>query len=143
MSSTSCTIAAGLLMTGLFPLVAPDKDIEKVLHHNQLKVYEKVVKERAGIYITGSILGLALAILLKPKHPCAFITISMGIAILYYSLSPKTISMLNHLTTREQIDFWTKKYKSMQQTYYWLFAIGLLIGAFVYLNSWLSLEYFE
>jgi hypothetical protein len=130
-TSTSCTIAAGLLMTGLFPLVAPDSDIKKVLHNNQLKVYEKVVKERAGIYIAGSILGLALAILLKPKNHCMFITISMGVAILYYLLSPKSIWMLNHLTTREQIDFWTKKYKSMQQTYYWLFAVGLLLGVII------------
>jgi len=124
----NCILALGLLCTAMVPYVSEKSKLRNMLNERQLNIYRDIIKERTTIYACGAVLGICLAMLINPKHPCSFVTISMGTAMLYYILAPKSSMMVNHLTTPEQIKEWTKIYQNMQNTFYGLFVIGLCLG---------------
>jgi hypothetical protein len=96
----------------------------------------KITKERQHIYYYGYALGLILSIIIivyktQKRLPmtnatmvCTVITVSFITNYFYYSLSPKSTYMLEHINSPEQTKAWLTMYKAMQ--YYW--HAGLLLG---------------
>lgn len=96
--------------------------------------YNKIVLERRNLYIQGLILGLFIAyFVLKiqaPVNDFHKITLVLAIALpfcaIYYMLMPKSDYMLNHLSSKEEIQAWLKVYKTMKTRYILGMVLGLL-----------------
>ena len=109
-------------------------------------IYENIVKERRGIFFTGYLIGIVVAILfvvfsvnvLKVKFRvswliCSIVVISFIVNHLYYTLSPKTDYLVNHLKNEHDRVLWAKMYRHMQVYFHLSFVIGLLgVGVFGY-----------
>lgn len=97
------------------------------------KIHENIVIERRNHYIQGILLGCLVAFLILQMtrvtnrfHKMSFFTaITLGTAVMYYSLMPKSDYMLNHLKTEEENKAWLEVYKTMKQRYF----VGLVLGA--------------
>jgi hypothetical protein len=99
-------------------------------------IYKKITDERQRIYYCGYALGLILSIIIivyktQKRLPmtngtmvCTVITVSFITNYFYYSLSPKSTYMLEHINSPEQTKAWLTMYKAMQ--YYW--HAGLVLG---------------
>jgi len=128
-SKLSLVLTCGFLATMLLPLfVNPQRSKNSLKTPEQEQIYQQIVKERREIYAKGLILGLTLA--LFAKDPCNFVIITMGTVFLFYTISPKTTYMLEHLEP-DQVGQWVKDYRHMQLTWYSLFAIAVIISALV------------
>lgn len=116
------------------------KDFRNLLNPSQLKIYKSISNERSNIYTQGLLIGIALAVITelvlrknkkfeKLSRVCIFVTISLGVSILYYTLMPKSTYMLKHLNGKKQIDGWLNIYKEMKSRSY----IGILCGVIGYI----------
>lgn len=109
-------------------------------------VYENIVKERSSIFFTGYLIGIVVAVLfvlfsvnvLKVKFRvswliCSVVVISFIVNHLYYTLSPKTDYLVNHLKNEHDRVLWAKMYRHMQVYFHLSFVIGLVgVGVFGY-----------
>jgi hypothetical protein len=114
------------------------------LNENQRKIYEKIVTERLGISIKGYILGFMLSLLIiyyyykdKRIKPSSVVCIVLATSFLtnyfFYSLSPKTDWMLNHVESKEQTQAWLQMYRTMQFHYHAGLVLGIVgMGVFAY-----------
>lgn len=96
------------------------------------KKYEAIIKERRNHYIMGLILGMVVSIVVintiklnRFEKISLFFAITLGIAVIFYMLMPKSDYMLNHLKTQDENKKWLEVYKTMQKRYY----IGFVLGA--------------
>lgn len=110
------------------------------------QIYENIVKERSSIFFTGYLIGIVVAVLfvifsvnvLKVKFRvswliCAVVVISFIVNHLYYTLSPKTDYLVNHLKNEHDRVLWAKMYRHMQVYFHLSFVIGLVgVGVFGY-----------
>ena len=55
-----------------------------------------------------------------------FIAITLIVAIVYYSLMPKSDYMIRHLKTKEQVNAWMDVYLTMKHRHLAGFVIGIL-----------------
>jgi len=107
--------------------------------------YDKITKERRDIYYQGYVLGFVLSVLViflnKQRKVtmttwsmvCTVIVISFLTNYFYYTLSPKSDWMLNHIEEPEQTKAWLHMYRSMQVYYHGGLALGLVaMGVFAY-----------
>jgi len=105
------------------------KEFVNSLSNEQINIYKSVVYERMSLYLQGQIIGLLIGICfiylaylnrnnqnsnIKYFNIFGLIVLISVVSYLYYSLSPKTTFMLNHLNTREQNDKWLSTYKEMK-----------------------------
>ena len=142
----TCLLGFSLLGSSLaVMLFGKDTNKSKLFRNSldseQLKVYERVIKERRNIYIKGMILGLVLATIVTSKiwfsnnrlnktiHMCTFMFIALGTNYIYYTLSPKKDYLLSHLVSSMQIEAWLNQYKEKQFIYH----LGSLVSAIAYL----------
>jgi len=96
--------------------------------------YENIIIERRNHYIIGIILGIAISyyvstnmnILNQFTRLSLFLTITLGTALIFYMLMPKTDYVLNYLKTAEENKKWLEVYKSMKNRYFIGFLLGLL-----------------
>jgi hypothetical protein len=109
-------------------------------------IYENIVKERLTIFFTGYLIGFVVSILfiifsvnvLKVKFRvswliCSIVAISFIVNYLYYTLSPKSDYLVNHLKNDHDRVLWTKMYRHMQYYFHLSFLIGLVgVGVFGY-----------
>ena len=78
-------------------------------------------------------MGLALSYFATQSLPAAsqfhkvavFIAVTLLVAIIYYSLMPKSDYMLNHLKTEQEIKAWQQVYTTMKSRY----MVGAVLGA--------------
>lgn len=110
------------------------------------EVYKRIANERLSIYVQGYTLGFILSVLFIlyntqiAKRPmpiiamvCLVITISFFVSYFYYSLSPKTDWVLNHVSGEKDAKAWLEVYRAMQWHYHSAFVIGLIgIGMFAF-----------
>ena len=149
----TCSIAAVFLFAMIyFNISTLNNDVVKKykesLPSDLQIVYDKIAKERLSISMSGYLLGLILSIIIifyntKVKRNllgvkslvCIVVTTSFLTNYFYYTLSPKSDWMLNHLKTPEQNKAWLEMYRKMIYNYhlgfvFGIIAVGLLAFAF-------------
>ena len=143
MKVTPCLIGFTLLFSSIFMMIQKgDKSIYvkfySLLDENQKKIYEKIMKERMMIYISGMALGLGLGIYyyINSKRDnyklCKSLMIIYLVKFGFYYFYPKSPLMLYSLTTKQQTDAWATIYIEMKERWKRSIVIGfigyLLIG---------------
>ena len=151
--SITCSIAAVFLLAMIyFDISTLNSDVVKKykdsLPSDLQVVYDKIAKERLSISMTGYALGLVLSIIIifyntrvkrnlfgAKSLVCIVVTTSFLTNYFYYTLSPKSDWMLNHLNTPEQNKAWLEMYRKMIYNYhlgfvFGIIAVGLLAFAF-------------
>jgi len=133
MKDLSCIIGITLLISSLsMTLQKRDStifiDFYRLLDDDQKIIYEKIVKERLIIYVTGMILGLGLGIFyyIKTKDRyrlCKFLAIIYLVKLGFYKIYPKSPLMLYSLTNQEQVKAWADIYTEMKNK--WIKSIGI------------------
>jgi len=125
------------LLAGTFSTMTVSEDqhevLRRVLTNEQIVVYNKIIEERRNIYFTGILLGIFVSYGIirfikidNTFHKVSlFLAITLFTSIVYYSLTPKSDYMLNHLKTEEQNKAWLEVYKYMKYRHY----IGILLGS--------------
>ncbi len=96
------------------------------------KKYEKIIDERRNHYVIGLLIGLIISfIVIKNiiintyfERITLALAITLGTAVMFYMLMPKSDYMLNHLKTQEENKKWLEVYKTMKNRYF----VGLLLG---------------
>jgi len=112
------------------------KKLEETLSEEQKEIYEKIKKERMRDYRIGFILGMILSYLyIRTLNTtgnfsivCVYIGLTTLIANAYYTLKPKSLWMVEHLTNIEQVKLHNKVYKRMK----YITAYGELLGVFLF-----------
>lgn len=114
-------LLASVLSVGAFACALPMNmraidDLRGLLDEKQLKILDDVAAERARLSFEGLLLGLlaAMPIALLLQAWCTATVVLFITQGTYYHASHKSIWMLNHLETREQVDQWLIIYKKMQ-----------------------------
>lgn len=112
-----------------------NKNFEKTLDEEQIKIYNKIKKQRMCDYRIGVILGLFISFFYlrrfntinnKQKF-CIFIGLSFLIANYYYLLKPKKLWMVEHLKTVEQVKLHNKIYKKYRYISNYSNFIGFIL----------------
>ena len=133
----SCSIAAAFVFASFYLTHSTNakmvqNDFVVSLNEGQRETYNKIIKERSGIYFQGLMLGLVLglAYLFVRKERklidiCAFASILFATSYFYYILKPKTDWILPYLNA-EQSNKWLDVYKTMSYRYHLGFFIGFV-----------------
>lgn len=149
----SCMISAVFVIGMIYFYNKTDKS-EVVKHYKSSlpsdlqRRYEKISKERMEISYYGYALGLVIAFLiifynLRIKREkmstiplvCTVVATCFLTNYFYYTLSPKSDWMLNHLNNQEQVRAWLIMYREMSYNYHLgivlgIIAVGVLAFAF-------------
>lgn len=151
--SISCSISAIFIIGMIYFYNATHKS--SVVQHYKEKLpshlkerYEKITKERMRISYMGYILGFIISLFiiyynLKLKGArfgdisivCIVVATCFVTNYFYYTLTPKTDWMLDHMTNQEQVRLWLQMYRHMQVYYHaglvlGIIAVGILAFAF-------------
>ena len=147
----SCMISAVFVIGMIYFYNITDKS-EVVKHYkqklssDQQKRYEQIVEERTKISYTGYILGLVLSLFIifynmnlkgaklsNTSVVCVVIATSFLTNYFYYTLSPKTDWMLNHMNSQEEVRSWLQMYREMQYNYHMGIVLGIIaVGVLAY-----------
>ena len=145
----SCYVSVVFIITMIYMSFSTyniSMQYESQLPKELIEVYHKIVKERTQIYYQGFLLGVVLSILLiiynvkvkKNKMSttamiCTIIALSFVVNHLYYTISPKSDYMLNHIKDEKQSKAWLEMYHQMKTNYHIGFVLGLIaVGFFGY-----------
>ena len=146
----SCLVASVFIIGMIYSTNATEKSGVLRKYRSQLPAdlnerYDKITKERRDIYYQGYVLGFVLSVLViflnKQRKVtmttwsmvCTVIVISFLTNYFYYTLSPKSDWILNHIEEPEQTKAWLHMYRSMQVYYHGGLALGLVaMGVFAY-----------
>lgn len=142
-----CFLALTFIISGIYlSIMKPHNSIfiefMSSLNNEQKVLYEIRIKERLKIYLFGILLGVFFAACFYYYNPksqfmiCKFIAIIYIVKLLVYYLSPKSPLMLNYLTNQNQVQLWTKIYKTMKNR--WIYS--LIFGTVGYFFILLSLK---
>lgn len=138
-------IAIGLFCASLFTMTiskAQHEKLQKVLSPELDAIHNKIAKERRNLYLQGLGLGLILSGIIqyvytqknKPQLDTRFhkmslwFAVTLGTALVYYLVMPKSDYMLKHLKTPEENQAWLSVYQEMQSKYIWGMIFGALIA---------------
>jgi len=149
----SCMISAVFIIGMIYFYNITDKS--KIVRHykdklpnNLQKRYENISKERMKISLYGYGIGLLISLFvifynIKINHMklnnislvCTVMAISFLTNYFYYTLSPKSDWMLNHVNNPEQVKAWLQMYREMSFNYHsglvlGIIAVGILAFAF-------------
>ena len=147
--STSCIISAVFIIGMIYFYNATSKSQVVQQYRAQLPlpqkaIYDKIAAERLNISLKGYGLGFLLSLFIvyynyqkKQLQPSATVCLVLATSFLtnyfYYTLSPKTDWMLNHVEGKAQTQAWLQMYRTMQYYYHAGLALGILgIGVFAY-----------
>jgi len=147
--STSCGISFVFLVGMIYFYNATGKSaIVKNYKANMSKdkqmIYDNIVKERLNISYQGYGLGLVLSLLIilynvsfKSRQLsslpiiCIVIATSVLTNYFYYTLYPKTDTMLNYVKNNNDAKEWYIMYKEMQYNYHLGLALGIIAMGFL------------
>jgi len=129
-------IGTGLIAGSALTLTVTEEQqnkLKQVLSPELVNTYDKIINERRNQYIQGLVFGLIVSFIIMYNFKVnnryfkimSFLGITLTIAVMYYSLMPKSDYMLNHLKTEKENKVWLEIYKTMKFRYF----IGLVIGA--------------
>lgn len=110
------------------------RDYHLSLDLKQKEIYQKIKNERRTLHIQGMFLGLIFALIYHSSYPsdfdwnrsCTMTSIIMLTTHFYYTLSPKTTYMIEHLSNDVQIKLWNQVYQDMQMRYYGGMVLGMI-----------------
>lgn len=135
----SCYLASGFAAasvgTALFSS-KEKKEFVRTLSEEQKTLFSGVVRRRLMIYLLSMLFGAGFAYAAQRATGasgagavCVSVLIMTGSAYLLYTAWPKGVYMLDHLTTRAQVQAWLAMYRRMMKMYHIGFALGLLAYA--------------
>ena len=139
-----CLLGSGFVGSKILMMASDEKkelhdNFVKTLTKKQQNVYANIKKERLSIYLQGMSIGLILGVLYLMNSDtfktsdfsdiCMFVVISSSVSYGYYTLTPKSTYMLQHIDTPEQINAWLEIYK----TYKFKYTLGFTIGVVGYI----------
>jgi uncharacterized protein YacL len=147
--SISCSIAAAFIIGKIYFYNATTKS--QVVKHYREKLpthlknlYDKISNERLMISTYGYILGFILSLFIifynvslkrEKLNTISLICIVVSTCFLtnyfYYSLTPKSDWMLNHINNREQSRLWLEMYKQMSYYYHAGLVLGIIAVGFM------------
>ncbi len=147
--SISCSISLVFIIGMIYFYNATGKNQTVLQYRNKLnehqrQAYDKISQERLHISIKGFGLGFFLSLFIilynyqnKRFKPASVICLVLATSFLtnyfYYTLSPKSDWMLNHVENQQQTKAWLEMYKIMQYYYHAGLALGIIgIGIFAY-----------
>ena len=147
--SISCSISAVFIIGMIYFYNATSKNATVLQYKQQLnteqkQAYDKIAAERLNISLRGYALGVLLSLLLiyynykkKQFKPSSIVCLVLATSFLtnyfYYTLSPKSDWMLNHVESRGQTQAWLEMYKVMQYYYHAGLVLGIIgVGVFAY-----------
>ncbi len=147
--SISCSISMVFIIGMIYFYNGTSKNATVLQYKQQLnteqrKAYDKIAAERLNISLRGYALGVLLSLLLiyynyKKKQfkassvVCLVLATSFLTNYFYYTLSPKSDWMLNHVESRGQTQAWLEMYKIMQYYYHAGLVLGIIgLGVFAY-----------
>lgn len=128
-------LGLGLLGGSLLTLRVPKKqhqELSDIFSGELAEKHKQITLERRNHYLIGILIGLCLSFLVAMNVKLSndfsrvmlFISITLGTAVMFYSLMPKSDYMLNYLKTPEENKKWLDVYKTMKFRYF----MGLLLG---------------
>ncbi len=142
----SCSISMVFIISMVYMTFSTHnvaKEYEAQLPKELIEVYGKIVAERTQIYYSGFILGVVLSMLaiyynVKVKKTkmstmgmvCMVVAISFITSYLYYTVSPKSDYMLNHIKDEKQTKAWLEMYRQMKTNYHIGFVLGIVAVGF-------------
>jgi len=135
----SALVGIGLLGASFYTSISSKHESE-ILKKNFLGelavTYDKISKERSGLYLHGLIIGFIIVFLVNYKYgdtfdnkfhkTTLFILIILITAVIYYSLMPKSDYILNHVTNNQESKAWLNTYLNMKNRYTMGFILGSL-----------------
>ena len=140
----SCSLAAAFIIVSAVMMFMPAKgqqQLMKLLSLSQKQYYYEVVKNRLNVYWLGTLIGLALGLVVVvwviPTQPllqkvCYFLVTLFATQVIVYSLMPKKY-ILEVLTSQDQVKAWLQTYRSSQLWFWSAFLVGALgYGLLVY-----------
>jgi uncharacterized protein YacL len=106
--------------------------LRNVFSGDLANIYDKIATERRNHYIIGLLIGLFISfIVIKNMDTLNYFTrvtlffaITLGTALIFYTIMPKSDYMLNYLKTPEENKKWLAVHKTMKTRY----SIGLVLG---------------
>ena len=142
-----CALITAFACASLFIVLSPQKDTKQKNLYNQLNkeqrvIYDKIIKERTKINLQGYVIGAVISYLLFRNSKtivhknCVITATAAFIHYMYYTLTPKSDYILNHLTSKKQNKAWLEMYKHMKFKYHSGFLFGIVTYFFI-------LKYFE
>lgn len=127
-----------LLFASFYTSISSNKEMNKFKNNisfESVKKYNEIIKERSKLYILGLIIGIILVFIINNNLKYKFFnkfhklttytTIIFMTAVLFYTLSPKSDYMLNHISNNKESKAWLDIYKNMKYKY----MIGIILGA--------------
>jgi uncharacterized protein YacL len=116
---------------------------DKMTKENKI-IYDKISKERLNISYQGYALGLLLSVIIILYNKsftsrrlsslpiiCVVIATSALTNYFYYTLYPKSDSMLNYVKNNADAKEWYSMYKEMQYNYHLGFVLGIIAVGFL------------
>lgn len=116
-------------------------NFNKLLNEKQKIIYQKIIRERISIYISGSVLGLLTGIFYLYRYKnenykiCKFLTIIYVIQLGFYKIYPKSPLFLYSLTTKSQTDAWADIYTEMKSR--WIQSIFMGLIGYILIGNYL------
>lgn len=131
----SSLLGSSLLFASFYTSYSSKSEMKKFkskISSESIKKYNEIIKERSKIYIFGLIIGVTTVLILKNilrfKNKLHKLTtysfIIFMTAIIYYTLSPKSDYMLNHINNNNESKAWLEIYKNMKHKY----ITGIILG---------------
>ena len=131
----SSLLGSSLLFASFYTSYSSKAEMNKFknkISSKSVKKYNEIIKERSKIYIFGLIIGVVLVFIMKNRlnltnkfHKLATYTLIIFMtAVLFYTLSPKSDYMLNHINNNKESKAWLEIYKNMKHKY----ITGIILG---------------
>lgn len=144
---TECYIASAFIGGSVMLMMYGNKRKYSKLSQKQKDAFNMIKKDRTLIWVKSTIIAIFISITISKfgkymfgmddpfNRSCINTLVFYGVQHLSYTLYPKKDWMLNHLQTREEINWWLECYKSMQFKWHFGFVLGI-IGYF-FINKFL------
>jgi hypothetical protein len=145
--SITCSISAIFIIGMIYFYNATGKSATVIqyrqkLNSQQREAYDKITQERFNISMQGYGLGLVLSALIiyyqkKKLKSTSLVCLVIATCFLtnyfYYTLSPKSDWMLNHVESQAQTQAWLNMYRTMQYYYHSGLVLGIIgVGVMAY-----------
>ena len=138
MNKLYCFIGFTLLLSSFFMNFLKNEKVfnnfMNLLNDKQKKIYNKIIKERLFIYISGTILGIIISLFLRYKYSyniCICLSIMLITKLVFYYIYPKSTYMMYHLTNTKQTDAWMDIYTHMKYNWIKSIILGLISYTFI------------
>ena len=134
----SAILGFGLLGASFYTSNSSDNQnsiYKQNLPPESIDIYEKIVNERATLYLEGLLLGFIFVFFINYFYSSNFnnnfhkitffILVILLTGVVFYTLMPKSNYMLNYVSSNSESKAWLEMYKTMKYRY----NIGFILGS--------------